>query len=250
MQLMPLVATKDQGKLSSCAPAAAAMWQEYLLMRRGYYITLDWREAYHELTGGTGGTDPVEMLAYLMRKGLPDEQGQYYRLKKWNAFGLKGERIAQLDARNPLLCMFPFPSYDQFPPPPADVFQVRRPERYGIQHMGVMIGHNTYGPIVQHSALWWGVDGLINLPWSYEMSFAVAGEMEDLPPMETHCIELPTGSKTVTVDGKLLIIDAPAELKAGRTMVPLRFVAEVLGANVGWDEPTKTVIINGEGAMK
>lgn len=245
MQLMPLVVTKDQDNKSACAPAGASMWMEYLLMRLGHYVTLRWEEAYQELTGGDGGTDPIAMLGYLKTKGLPDENGRYYKLKSWQAIGLKGERIAQLDAGKPLLCMFPFPDYDQFPPPAANVFEVRRPERYGIQHVGVMVGYNTYGPIMQHSALWWGVDGLINLPWSYEVSLAVAGEMEDLPAVERHHIELPVGSKTVTVDGKPLDIDEPAQIINGRTMVPLRFVAEVGGKSVDWVAASNTVTIDG-----
>jgi hypothetical protein len=39
------------------------------------------------------------------------------------------------------------------------------------------------------------------------------------------------------------ILDVPAKTINGRTMVPVRFIAESLGCTVGWDEATKTVSI-------
>ena len=38
-------------------------------------------------------------------------------------------------------------------------------------------------------------------------------------------------------------LDAPPYIEMGRTMVPVRFVAEALGANVDWQEKSRTVII-------
>jgi hypothetical protein len=37
-----------------------------------------------------------------------------------------------------------------------------------------------------------------------------------------------------------LLLDVPPEIKGERTFVPLRFVAEALGAKVSWDEVTQT----------
>jgi hypothetical protein len=39
------------------------------------------------------------------------------------------------------------------------------------------------------------------------------------------------------------ILDVPARTINGRTMVPVRFIAETLGCTVGWDEETRTVSI-------
>jgi len=49
----------------------------------------------------------------------------------------------------------------------------------------------------------------------------------------------------VTEDGqkRTVTMDAPPYVKEGRTYVPVRFVAEAFGCNVGWDADTKTVII-------
>jgi hypothetical protein len=48
-------------------------------------------------------------------------------------------------------------------------------------------------------------------------------------------IELPIGEKKMIVNGREEPIDVPAQIIAGRTMVPLRFVAEALGAEVDWE---------------
>lgn len=46
---------------------------------------------------------------------------------------------------------------------------------------------------------------------------------------------LQIGSKITEVDGKVVTIDVPAQVKNGRTLVPLRFVSEAMGASVRWD---------------
>lgn len=50
----------------------------------------------------------------------------------------------------------------------------------------------------------------------------------------------------ITVNGQQIKTDveAPPFIYNDRTYVPLRFVAEALGADVGWDSKTKTAIIN------
>jgi len=55
---------------------------------------------------------------------------------------------------------------------------------------------------------------------------------------------LPIGSKHATVRGNQIELDVPATIINGRTLVPARFIAESLGATVGWDGETRTVIIN------
>lgn len=57
-------------------------------------------------------------------------------------------------------------------------------------------------------------------------------------------IELPIGSRTATVNGRRVTLDVPARIVNGSTMVPLRFVAESLGAQVNYDNATNTVAIN------
>ena len=56
-------------------------------------------------------------------------------------------------------------------------------------------------------------------------------------------IELPIGKKTVRVGGEAQTLDQPAVVVNDRTLVPLRFVSETLGAQVKWLEESQTVVI-------
>lgn len=62
--------------------------------------------------------------------------------------------------------------------------------------------------------------------------------------MNGHNFALPIGSRTATVDGQTQTLEAPATLVLGRTLVPLRFVATALGANVRYENATRTVYVN------
>ncbi|MCC7230901.1 MAG: hypothetical protein IT203_10950 [Fimbriimonadaceae bacterium] len=57
-------------------------------------------------------------------------------------------------------------------------------------------------------------------------------------------VELRIGDREATVDGRILELDSPAQISRGRTMVPLRFLSESLGASVEWIAPTRTVEIS------
>lgn len=54
-------------------------------------------------------------------------------------------------------------------------------------------------------------------------------------------VQLQLGSRTAIIDGRTTYLDVPADTVGGRTMVPLRFVSEALGADVKWEGATKTV---------
>lgn len=56
-----------------------------------------------------------------------------------------------------------------------------------------------------------------------------------------HTVGLQIGSTTATVDGVVETLDAPPIVETGRTLVPLRFVSQALGANVSYDATTRTV---------
>ena len=51
------------------------------------------------------------------------------------------------------------------------------------------------------------------------------------------------GSKEMIVNGISEENDVPAMIINDRTFMPLRFIAETAGANVQWDQPTKTVTV-------
>lgn len=60
---------------------------------------------------------------------------------------------------------------------------------------------------------------------------------------EEKTIVLTIGEKTATVFGKTVEIDAAPMIQNDRTMLPIRFIAESLGAEVLWDEETRTVTV-------
>lgn len=51
-------------------------------------------------------------------------------------------------------------------------------------------------------------------------------------------------SKNVYISGETKTLDVPPMVVDDRTLVPVRFVAEAFGANVDWDEGTRTVVIH------
>ncbi len=60
-------------------------------------------------------------------------------------------------------------------------------------------------------------------------------------------ISLQIGSNQATVNGQPQTIDVAPFLIGSRTLVPLRFVAQALGASVDWNNNTSTVTITGSG---
>lgn len=62
-------------------------------------------------------------------------------------------------------------------------------------------------------------------------------------------IALRIGAPQAMVDGQPAPLDVPAMLVGGRTMVPLRFVSQALGAQVSWNAATATVAIASQTAV-
>lgn len=71
-------------------------------------------------------------------------------------------------------------------------------------------------------------------------------ELPDKPPEKL--IKLTIGQMGASVDGSPYSLDAAPfiDAEAGRTLVPVRFVSEALGANVVWDPETRQVTITDE----
>ena len=65
-------------------------------------------------------------------------------------------------------------------------------------------------------------------------------------------VQVTIDSENAFVNGTWTVLDEPAQLTNSRTFVPIRFVAESLGCDVGWDEVTRTVLIMSptEGEMR
>jgi hypothetical protein len=57
-------------------------------------------------------------------------------------------------------------------------------------------------------------------------------------------IKLIIGRRFALKNGIQLSLDVPAQVLNGRTLVPLRFVGEALGCEVGWDQASLTASVN------
>ena len=60
----------------------------------------------------------------------------------------------------------------------------------------------------------------------------------------TSSVKLTIDSKIAFVNGEQVTMEVPAMIINDRTVIPIRFVAESLACNVGWDQDTRTVKIN------
>ncbi len=56
-------------------------------------------------------------------------------------------------------------------------------------------------------------------------------------------IKITVGASEAVVNGKAVTLDSPAFIEQSRTYMPVRFVAETLGATVAWDGATSTATI-------
>jgi len=60
---------------------------------------------------------------------------------------------------------------------------------------------------------------------------------------EPTIIKLSIGSKQYHVNGLLRTMDTAPMIREGRTMLPLRFIAETLGCQVDWNAITREVTV-------
>ena len=65
---------------------------------------------------------------------------------------------------------------------------------------------------------------------------------------EETVVILTIGEKNALVDGETVALDVPGQIVRGRTLIPLRFVSEAMGAWVNWDSGTFTVSISTDSA--
>lgn len=79
----------------------------------------------------------------------------------------------------------------------------------------------------------------IDLP--IKVNIVPAGSTD--PNAGTRLITMKLESTTALVDGKKVTLDVAPVIVNGRTLVPVRFISEALGAEVGWDGATRTATI-------
>lgn len=62
-------------------------------------------------------------------------------------------------------------------------------------------------------------------------------------PGSGRTVTLWIGKTEALVSGEYRTLDVPATIVGGRTLIPLRFFGEALGAKVAWDGPTRTITV-------
>ncbi len=83
-----------------------------------------------------------------------------------------------------------------------------------------------------------------------ELGGAVAWDEETqtvVLAMDKNVILLTIDSPTAYLNEEIVMLDTPPVVMNGRTMLPIRFIAENFGIEVGWDESTSTVTLTKEG---
>jgi len=75
----------------------------------------------------------------------------------------------------------------------------------------------------------------------YTDRFSFYAVMQVQKPQLT--IKLTLGSKSIAIDGEVQLTDVAPQAINGRTLVPLRFIAETLGAEVDWIQERMTAVI-------
>ena len=90
----------------------------------------------------------------------------------------------------------------------------------------------TYAPIREISDMF----GAENVSWEEESETAIIEFKEKT-------IEMPINEKFAYIDGEKVPLSAYIMLVNSRTYVPVRFLSEHLGADVSWDAPYYTVVI-------
>ena len=61
--------------------------------------------------------------------------------------------------------------------------------------------------------------------------------------LDSKVVSVKVGSPVMTVDGRAVPIDAVPEIVNGRTMLPIKWIAEAFGVDVSWDAGTQTVTV-------
>lgn len=57
-------------------------------------------------------------------------------------------------------------------------------------------------------------------------------------------VQMTIGSKVMLINGAAITMDAAPEIVNGRTMLPVRFLGQALGADFVWDPNAQTVTVN------
>lgn len=255
----------NQGNVGACVAFALATIKEYQERKeRGVYTQYSFNFIY----GNRADTDyqgegmyPREALKQLQKYGvckhdeMPGIWNYPAQKKLFTPEIYKSalpQRVATYAAVNtpeevknavyfngPVLISIPV--YESFERTRGDLELPRGGETIRGYHAIAVIGYTKDRYIIQNS--WgknWGDGGLAYMPFNYPISEKWA--ITDLV-VQHDIIKLKIGSNIMTVNGVEKLLDTAPFIKDSRTFLPVRFVSEALGADVDWDDKTRTVTI-------
>jgi len=110
-------------------------------------------------------------------------------------------------------------------------------EQYTADKNGVVIGNGSGHPAPLDTEYTMSINPM---PLAEKISGFDKTDSFEAPDTE---IRMTLNSLTATVNGAVKTLDAAPVIKNSRTMLPVRFVAENLGAEVLWDGATQTVSV-------
>jgi len=103
---------------------------------------------------------------------------------------------------------------------------------------GKMLSFDVY-PIIENDATFVPLRKIFE-SLGAEMSWSSDTQTIDAVKGETQ-IRLTVGEQEATVNGKQVHLEKPPIVRNNRTLVPVRFIVETFGGNVGWDEEKRVV---------
>lgn len=221
----------------------------------GYYCVSGYTTVYHGLNSYTAtvlGPDPNPSITaeYLKRYDeLTALMDKYYDaaqsaiIRSIDEDGVKVRQITEwytdeVDPNNEFQLIFQINNY-MYASGRAnrtDFFwgMIEKGNRNAVPYV---VNGNTMIPI---RALIEGLGGTVD--WDKELNGARA-TMRDIS------ITMPIGSEYATVNGKSVKMTTPAVITNGKTMIPVRFVAENLGYDVEWIPEGQYVVIKNSNRM-
>ncbi len=115
------------------------------------------------------------------------------------------------------------------------------PDRINVQYNGKYL-YFDYPPVMSNGRVMLPLRKIFDLfsmevEWDQETETALIHD-------EGHQIEIRAGSTTAQVNGKEIALHTPAIVLQDKMYVPVRFIAESIGAFVDWNSEFQTVIIN------
>lgn len=114
-------------------------------------------------------------------------------------------------------------------------------DKHGVAGTSILVAG---GEVAASGTTYWrvrSVAGSLSSAWSPVQSFTV--KVAPAQPQQTVLV-LHVGDTQMTVDGVAVTIDVAPQIVEGRTLLPIKWVAEPLGAAVGWDAATRKVTVS------